>query len=276
MEREKNTLGKVITYTVLIGYAVVTLYPFLWALSASFKPYNEIIGGGLSLFSENFTLDNYKYMFSIGSDFMLWFGNSFFIAIVGTVLNVIFNSMAGYALARLSFPGKKSIFNIIIAVMMVPSQILIIPNYLIIKELGMLNTFSSIIIPSAVNVTYIFMMRQFFMNFPKDVEEAAGLEGLNRRQIFFKIIMPMAKPAVATQALFIFIGFWNNFMMPMLYLNSPEKYTLTLGLQMFQTQYASQWNYIMAASMITISPILLMYVVLNKYFMEGVRLGGEK
>lgn len=274
MKREK--LGKVVVYTILIVYAGITLYPFLWGLSASFKPYNEIVGGGLSLLSKNFTSDNYKYIMSVGSDFTKWFANSLTIAIIGTLLNILFNSMAGYALARISFPGKKQLFHIILAVMMVPGQILIIPNYLILKNLGMLNSFSAVIIPAAVNATYIFMMRQFFLNFPKEVEEAASLDGLTRTQTFFKIVLPMAKPSLATQAIFVFMGFWNEFMKPMLYLNDPNKYTLTLGLQMFQTQYVAQWNYIMAASMITISPILIMYMMFNKYFMEGVRIGGDK
>lgn len=273
---KKVKLGKILVYAILIIYALVTLYPFLWGLAASFKPYNEIVGGGLTLSSENFSFDNYKYIFNVGSDFMKWFSNSLFIAIVGTLLNLLFNSMGGYALAKLSFPGKKHLFHIILAVMMVPGQILIIPNYLIIKQLGMLNSFSAVIIPAAINATYIFMMRQFFLNFPKEVEEAASLDGLSRVQIFFKIVLPMAKPALSTQAIFVFMGFWNEFMKPMLYLNDPNKYTLTLGLQMFQSQYVAQWHYIMAASMITITPILIMYAVFNKYFMEGVRIGGDK
>lgn len=273
---KKEKLGKVLVYTILIVYSGITLYPFLWGLAASFKPYNEIVGGGLSLLSENFSIDNYKYIMSVGSEFMKWFGNSLAIATIGTLLNLLFNSMAGYALAKISFPGKKQLFHIILAVMMVPGQILIIPNYLILKNLGMLNSFSAVIIPAAVNATYIFMMRQFFLNFPKEVEEAASLDGLTRTKTFFKIVLPMAKPSLATQAIFVFMGFWNEFMKPMLYLNDPNKYTLTLGLQMFQTQYVAQWHYIMAASMITIAPILIMYMLFNKYFMEGVRIGGDK
>ncbi|WP_042273272.1 carbohydrate ABC transporter permease [[Clostridium] dakarense] len=273
---KKEKIGKILVYTILIIYALITLYPFVWGLAASFKPYNEIVGGGLTIFSDNFSLDNYNYILTAGSDFTKWFANSLIIAVIGTLLNLLFNSMAGYALAKLKFPGKNQLFYIILAVMMVPGQILIIPNYLIIKNLGMLNSFSAVIIPAAINATYIFMMRQFFLNFPKEVEEAASLDGLSRTQVFFKIVLPMAKPALGTQAIFVFMSFWNEFMKPMLYLNSPEKYTLPLGLQMFQNQYAAQWHYIMAASMITITPILIMYAIFNKYFMEGVRIGGDK
>ncbi|MBA3925104.1 carbohydrate ABC transporter permease [Listeria sp. FSL L7-1582] len=267
---------KIITYTLLIGYGLVTLYPFLWAVMASFKPYSEIIGGGLSLLPKAPTLENFSYIFTRDPLFPRWILNSFIIAISGTILNIIFNSMAGYALARLSFPGRKQIFLLILAVIMVPAQILLIPNYLIMKSIGILDTYNALILPGAINFGYIFMMRQFFVNFPREVEEAAQMDGLSRTQTFFRIVFPMAQASIATQGVFVFLGLWNEFMKPLLYITSPEKYTLTLGLQSFQTQNATQWNYIMAASVVSIIPILILYIVLNKYFMKGVRIGGDK
>ncbi|MBC1911350.1 carbohydrate ABC transporter permease [Listeria booriae] len=267
---------KIITYTLLIVYGLVTLYPFLWAVMASFKPYSEIIGGGLSLLPKNPTIENFSYIFTRDPLFPRWILNSFIIAISGTILNIIFNSMAGYALARLSFPGRKQLFLLILAVIMVPAQILLIPNYLIMKSIGILDTYNALILPGAINFGYIFMMRQFFVNFPKEVEEAAQMDGLSRTQTFFWIVFPMAQASIATQGVFVFLGLWNEFMKPLLYITSPEKYTLTLGLQSFQTQNATQWNYIMAASVVSIIPILILYIVLNKYFMKGVRIGGDK
>lgn len=267
---------KIITYTLLIGYGLVTLYPFLWAVMASFKPYSEIIGGGLSLLPKAPTLENFSYIFTRDPLFPRWILNSFIIAISGTILNIIFNSMAGYALARLSFPGRKQVFLLILAVIMVPAQILLIPNYLIMKSIGILDTYNALILPGAINFGYIFMMRQFFVNFPREVEEAAQMDGLSRTQTFFRIVFPMAQASIATQGVFVFLGLWNEFMKPLLYITSPEKYTLTLGLQSFQTQNATQWNYIMAASVVSIIPILILYIVLNKYFMKGVRIGGDK
>lgn len=267
---------KIVTYVLLVGYGLVTLYPFLWAVMASFKPYSEIIGGGLSLLPKAPTLENFSYIFTRDPLFPRWILNSFIIAISGTILNIIFNSMAGYALARLSFPGRKHLFLLILAVIMVPAQILLIPNYLIMKSIGILDTYNALILPGAINVGYIFMMRQFFVNFPKEVEEAAQMDGLSRTQTFFRIVFPMAQASIATQGVFVFLGLWNEFMKPLLYITSPEKYTLTLGLQSFQTQNATQWNYIMAASVVSIIPILILYIVLNKYFMKGVRIGGDK
>jgi multiple sugar transport system permease protein len=159
---------------------------------------------------------------------------------------------------------------------MVPAQILLIPNYLIMKSLGLLDTYSALIIPSAINFSYIFMMRQFYLSFPKEIEEAAQLDGLSRLSIFFRIVMPMSKASLGTQAIFVFLGFWNDFMKPLLYITTQEKYTLTLGLQSFQSQHATQWNYIMAAAVVTIAPIIILYILLNKYFMRSDKVGGDK
>ena len=273
---KKSKISQVILYTVLIVYALITLYPFLWAVFASFKSYTEIVGGGLNLIPQDPTLDNFIHILTRDENFMNWIWNSCYIAGVGTFLNIIFNSMAGYALARLSFPGRKSLFMLILAVIMVPGQILLIPNFLIMRNLSLLNTHGSLILPSAINFAYIFMMRQFFINFPKDVEEAAQVDGLGRFQIFFRIVFPMARASIATQSVFVFLALWNEFLRPLLYLSSPELFTLTLGLQTFQNRHTTQWNYIMAGSVISLVPILILYIILNKYFMQGFRVGGDK
>ncbi|MFS0784039.1 carbohydrate ABC transporter permease [Bacillus sp. 1P06AnD] len=273
---KKFKWSRAILYAILVIYALVTLYPFLWAVMAAFKPYKEIVAGGLNILPQEGTLDNFKYIFTKDPLFVKWIFNSFIIAGIGTIVNIIINTMSGYALARLRFPGRNYIFILILVVMMVPAQILLIPNYLIMKSLGLLDTYSALILPGAINFAYIFMMRQFFINFPKEVEEAAQVDGLNRFQTFFKIVFPMARPSIATQGVFVFLGFWNEFLKPLLYISSPEKYTLTLGLQTFQSQNLTQWNYIMAASVISIVPIIILYILLNKYFMQGFRIGGDK
>ena len=272
----KEKKFRTISYIVLAGYIILTIYPFLWAILAAFKPYSEIVGGGLTLFPKDFTLDNFKYIFTEDPLFPLWVRNSILIAVIGTILNVIFNSMCGYALARLNFKGKNSLLILVMIAIMVPAQILLIPNYLIMKSLGLLDTYSALIIPSAINFSYIFMMRQFYLSFPREIEEAAQLDGLSRLSIFFRIVMPMSKASLGTQAIFVFLGFWNDFMKPLLYITTQEKYTLTLGLQSFQSQHATQWNYIMAAAVVTIAPIIVLYILLNKYFMRSDKVGGDK
>ena len=274
--KQKNFF-KYLLYGILIVYAVLTLYPFIWAFTASFKPLKEIVSGDLSFIPKEFTTDAYAYIFGRSSLFSQWFINSVIISVIGTTVNIFLNTMAGYALARLSFPGRQRIFYGLLAMMMVPSQVLLIPNYLILVNLGLLDSFGALIIPAAINIGNIFMMRQFFVSFPKDIEEAASIDGLGRFQTFFKIDMPLAMPSIATQAVFTFMGFWNEFMKPMLYISTPSRYTLTLGLQTFQAKDGGvRWDHTMAASIITIIPIIAIYLIFNKYFLKGIRMDGEK
>lgn len=274
--KQKNFF-KYLLYGILIVYAVLTLYPFIWAFTASFKPLKEIVSGDLSFIPKEFTTDAYAYIFGRSSLFSQWFINSVIISVIGTTVNIFLNTMAGYALARLSFPGRQRIFYGLLAMMMVPGQVLLIPNYLILVNLGLLDSFGALIIPAAINIGNIFMMRQFFVSFPKDIEEAASIDGLGRFQTFFKIVMPLAMPSIATQAVFTFMGFWNEFMKPMLYISTPSRYTLTLGLQTFQAKDGGvRWDHTMAASIITIIPIIAIYLIFNKYFLKGIRMDGEK
>ncbi|MCL2828518.1 MAG: carbohydrate ABC transporter permease [Oscillospiraceae bacterium] len=277
MRIKKISPGRIILYMVLIIASAATLYPFLWMISASFLPLAEIVGGNMSLVSPNMSLDNYRFVLGLTSLFPRWFLNSFIVALVGTTINVIFNSMAGYSLARLTFPGRNKIYFGLLALIMVPGQVLLIPNYLIMNAMGMLDTFAAITLPAAVNIAYIFMMRQFFINFSTDVEEAASIDGLGRYARFFRISLPLARPAIATQSVFVFMGFWNEFVRPMLYLQTQENFTITLGLQTFSSRHAgTQWAQTMAAACITVLPIIIIYFVFNNFFLTGRRMDGEK
>ncbi|MBO0347747.1 carbohydrate ABC transporter permease [Phormidium pseudopriestleyi FRX01] len=267
---------KALLYGFLILYAIVTFIPFAWAMSASFKPLAEIVEGGMNFIPQNFTLENYQAIFTRERLFGRWLFNSAFIAVCVTGFNIVFNSMAGYALARIPFRGNRIVFGMILAVLMIPGQITLIPTFLILKSLGWLNTYQGLIVPSMVNATFIFMMRQFFVNFPKELEEAAALDGLNRWQTFWKVVMPLAKPALAAQAIFIFMGSWNNFFMPLIVVSSQDMFTLPLGLNTFKGQYISYWNYIMAASMVFTLPALAIYAFFNRYFVQGVTFTGNK
>ncbi|MEB1808847.1 MAG: carbohydrate ABC transporter permease [Bacillaceae bacterium] len=274
--KKKFSIGKAFLYAVLVGYAIVTLIPFLWALSSSFKTLEEILSGSMNFLPQMFTLENYRQIFIEQTLFPRWLFNSVFIAVVGTALNLLFNSMAGYALARISFPGKKSVFIIVLAVLMIPGQVTMIPNYLILKELGWLNSYQGMIVPAMVNATFIFMMRQFFVNFPKELEEAAALDGLTRLGTFFRIVLPIAKPALAAQAIFVFMAFWNDFMRPLIIMTDQEMFTLTVGLNAFKGQYVTYWNFIMAASMVFTLPVLIIYAFFNRYFLKGISFRGDK
>lgn len=263
-------------YSILVVYAIVTLIPFLWALSASFKPLSEIVTGELNFIPHQFTLENYQQLIVREPLFLRWLFNSIVIATSVTLLNLLFNSAAGYALARLRFPGRQLYFFLVLAVLAVPAQVTLIPTFLILKAIGWLNSYQGMIVPGMVNATFIFMMRQFFVNFPRELEEAAALDGLNRFKIFWHIVLPLAKPALAAQTIFIFMGSWNNFLLPVVILFDPEMFTLPLGLNTFKGQYISYWNYIMAASVVFTLPVLGLYTFFNRYFIQGVTFTGSK
>ncbi|NHC35588.1 carbohydrate ABC transporter permease [Scytonema millei] len=276
MKADKKISFIPILYAILIIYAIATFLPFAWALSASFKPLNEIIAGGLNLIPQNFTLENYQKIFLEEPLFGRWLLNSVIVASTVTILNLLFNSMAGYALARIPFKGNQILFFSILAVLMVPAQVTLIPSFLILKSLGWLNSYQGLIVPNIVNATFIFMMRQFFVNFPKELEEAAALDGLGHLETFFQIVLPLARPALAAQTIFIFLGSWNNFLMPLMIISTSDMFTLPLGLNTFKGQYISYWNYIMAASMVFTLPALLIYAFFNRYFIQGVTFTGSK
>jgi multiple sugar transport system permease protein len=265
-----------ILYILLVIYALITVVPFLWALSASFKPLAEIISGEVNFIPRQFTLDNYRQVFVEEPLFLRWFFNSVAIAVTVTLFNLLFNSLAGYALARLQFRGKRFWFLLILAVLAVPIQVTLIPTFLILKALGWLNSYQGMIVPSMVNATFIFMMRQFFLNFPPELEEAAALDGLGKFGIFWHIVLPLAKPALAAQTILVFMSSWNNFLLPVVILFEPEMFTLPLGLNTFKGEYISYWNNIMAASMVFTLPVIILYAFFNRYFIQGVTFTGGK
>ena len=264
-------------YLILVTYALVTLYPFLWTVSASFKTYAEITGG-VGLLPAAPTLANYIKLFLVDPLFPRWVVNSFGIAIVGTCINVVLNSMAGYSLARVSFRGRNAVFYALLAAMAIPGQVLLIPNYMLIHRQGRQDSYGATLLPGAVTLSYIFFMRQYFMNFSKEVEEAASIDGLSRYGTFFRISIPLARPAIATQATFVFLSFWNEFTRPMLYLKREALFTLPLGIQRSQSKYAgiTQWNEVLTASVVSILPIVVIYIILNRYLMQGGRQEGGK
>ena len=253
-------------YAVLACYSLLTLAPFAWAILTSLKSSREIAEAD-SLLPQAPSLTAYQMI--LGGPFYDWLWNSFTVALAVTVLNVLFNTMAGYALARFRFRGRGLVFRTLMLLVMVPSQVTLIPAYMIVARMGLVDTHLSVILTSAVSIAYIFMMRQFFINFPVEIEEAATLDGSGPFHRFFHIVLPMARPALATQAIFVFMGIWNEFMKPLLFISSVDSYLLTQGLNAVAKQYAksSSWELIMAGSVISILPILFLYIVLNRHFL---------
>lgn len=271
--RRKVSLGVIILYAIAILYACIALGPFLWTAITSFKSASET--AKMTIDFSKLTFSNYTYIWS-KFPFLRWTFNSIWIAFIVTAGNMLINSMAGYALARLEFPGKKVIFILILAMMMVPGQVVMVPTYMLLSKFGWVDSFKGMTIPFLYSLFNIFLMRQFFLNLPKSLEEAALIDGMGRFGIFFKIAIPLAKPALSTQFILTFAGNWNSFMWPSLLASSPEHYTLSVGLNSFYGQYFSLWNQVTAGVMILTVPTVILFLIFQKNFIKGISTSGLK
>ncbi|HEY8347050.1 MAG TPA: carbohydrate ABC transporter permease [Symbiobacteriaceae bacterium] len=272
----KSRPVRAILYVLLLGYAVITVGPFLMSVATALTKTEHLP----LLFSRwgippEITLENFKYILKSG-DFGRWFLNSVIVAGLGTLAKVFFNSLAGYALARIRFPGREFMFWVILATMMIPGAVILIPQYLILNRLGWLDTYAGLIVPFTVSAFGIFLMRQFFLTIPVELEEAAQIDGLGRFGIFWRVVLPLTKPALGAQIIFNFLGDWNNFLWPNLIARSREMYTLTVGLQTFKNEYYSFWNQVLAGSMFLTIPVIIVYLFLNRWFIKGITITGMK
>ena len=207
---------------------------------------------------------------------MRWFFNSVFISSSVTLLVLTVDALAAYGLARLNLPGKKPFMILILAMLMVPGQIMLVPMYLILNQLGWLDSPLSLIVPAGAGVFGVFLLHQFFVGIPKDLEEAAILEGCNRFQVFWYVILPLSKPALATLGIFTFMGAWNDFVGPLVFLDSVEKYTMPVGIALFQTSYYAEYGITLAAAMLCTLPTLIAFLLFQRQIVEGISMSGLK
>ncbi|SKA78640.1 carbohydrate ABC transporter membrane protein 2, CUT1 family [Caloramator quimbayensis] len=269
----KINMSKVIFYIITISYALIAIMPFIWSFYSSFRTPEDV--NKINISFKNLSMMNYKYIFTnlpIGRYYL----NSVIVAAIVTVGNLLINSMAGYAFARLEFAGKDIMFMIVLGIMMIPGQVLMVPTFVMLSKLNWLNSFRGLTIPFLFSSFYIFMMRQFFMSIPKDLEEAAFIDGMSRGGIFFKIALPLVKPALSTQAIGLFIGNWNAFLWPSLIATKKEWFTLPVGLGDLEFRYFSFQNQVMAGTMCLTIPIIIMFLVLQKYIIENSTTSGMK
>lgn len=270
-------LRLLLSYALLFLLALSFLYPFLLSVTTSLKPLPEIARNPVQLIPETITLEGYTRMRNLNVG--RWAFNSALVATVITVGNILFASMAGYALARIPFPGRQPLFLTILGTMMVPGIVLLIPLFIILKQLGMIDTYWGLTMPKLVGAFGVFLMKQFFESVPKDLEEAARIDGANRLQMFFRVILPIARPALVALVIFTFQGAWNDFMFPLIVISvRQELYTLPLGLAVLRGALGEnlQWNAILAGSLITTLPMAIVFIFFQRYFIEGISYSGIK
>lgn len=279
-ELKMNELGlkkdkKILIHLVLIIGVITTVIPFIWMILTSLKTLGESTQIPPEIFPSVPQWGNYKEAIDT-LPYAKFYYNTIVYTLVTTIGQLVFCSMAGYAFARIDFPGKNFIFVLILSVLMVPGQIFIIPQFMIIKKLGLLNTISALILPSLFSAFGTYLMRQFFISIPKELEEAAVLDGYNRFQILWKVMIPLVKPALTALAISTILYCWNSLMWPLIVNTSIDKMTLSAGLASLQGQHSTNYPVMMAGTVLAIWPMIVVFLIFQKQFVEGMAFTGTK
>lgn len=264
-------------YALLIIGAFSMLFPFFWMLLTSFMNSSQILSGAANFVPKPFIFDNYVNVAHEIPVFQ-YFINSLLVAVLTTAGQVLISAMAGYAFARMTFKGREILFFIILLTMMIPPQVNIIPLFFIMKELNWIDTYQALVVPGLFGGFGVFLMRQWFKGLPKSLEDAAKIDGCNYFQTFFKIILPLGIPAIATLAIFTFITSWNSFMWPLIITNSDSMRTLPVGLAIFKGSFreTTEWGQLMACAVLAIIPVIAVFLMGKKYFIKGIMAGAVK
>ncbi len=277
--RQRQFVKKTGAYIFLTIGAVTMVGPFLWMVSTSLKNPGDVFSYSKVWWSEwiptKFVWQNYVQAWHV-VPFAKFYLNSIFVSFAITLGQVATSAMAAYSFARLRFPGRDRLFFAYLATMMVPGAVTMIPVFILLEKLGWVDTFKAMILPSMFTAYGTFMLRQFFMTLPRDLEDAAKIDGCSYTGIFWRIILPLSKPALATLTTFTFMGSWMSFMWPLIVMNTHEKFTLPIGLAYFQSLHGTDWTLLMAGSLMMILPILLVFMFNQRFFVEGIKLSGIK
>ncbi len=276
MKSKKTKITRIFCYILLIGISVVMLFPFFWMVRSSFMTNREIMTMPIQWLPSHYDLENYRKAFR-SAPFVRYFLNSALIVLCNMLGAVLSASFIAFGFARLRFPGRNLWFALLLSTMMIPYTVLMIPQFLIWQSLGGYNTFYPLIVPCFFGSAFnIFLVRQFYSGIPKEYDEAALVDGANYFVIWAKIIVPMSKPALCSVGVFTFMNTWNDFMGPLLYLDDRKLKTVSLALQNFMGQHKSDWNQMMATATVITIPMIVVYFMAQKYFIEGITFSGLK
>lgn len=264
-----------VIYALLAGLVVLMLGPYLYIFSSSFKETYTLISVPPQLIPEEFVWDNYSYILR-ELPFSLWFFNTILVAVLVTVGTVLIDALAAYAFAKKEFWGRDLLFGLMLATIMIPGALLLIPAFLITNELGLLNSYGGLIIPSLANVLGVFLLRQFMQTIPEELEHAARIDGCSDLGVFWRIILPLSAPALATLSIVVFTSQWNNLVWPLVVLNDKDLYTLPLGLALLRGEFQVNYGITSAAAFLSVVPLIVVFLFLQRYFLEGLTVGAVK
>ena len=275
MTKTIRLLKRVPFYLLLFGLVLVTVFPFLWMISASLKYDAQVFTNPIQWIPDPINPGNYSKVWQ-EVPFLTFYKNTAIVAVFGTALQVLCCSLAAYAFAKLRFFGKNLLFLAFLATTMIPWHAIMLPQYILLGQLGMTNKLSTLILMQGFSAFGAFLMRQFFMGLPNELREAGKIDGAGELRIFLQIMLPQATPGLATLTIFTFIGQWNDYIAPLIYLNDPSKYTLQLGLGMFSGQYTMQYALTMAGTVCAMVPIFIVYLIFEKQITQGIAFTGMK
>jgi multiple sugar transport system permease protein len=262
-------------YIMLIFWAVLSFIPLTWLFITAFTPQDFIVRMPPKINLVLMSLENFVNLFERGQVFT-WFFNSFYIACFVTVFNLFFSSLAGYTLAKKMFPGRRAIFWMIICTMMIPGQVTLVPIFIMMTKMRLLDTHAALILPQVVSVFSIFLMKQYIQTLPSELEDAARIDGCSEFSVFWRIILPLCRPVLAVLGIFIFVANWNNFLWPLIMLNTPSKFTIQVGLATLQEQFATDYGILMAGAAFAAVPMIIVFLAFQKHFIKGLTIGGVK
>ncbi len=269
----RRRFGKTLLFLFVLALGLVTIFPLLWMISSSLKGSAEQYD--LKLLPQNPSLDNFRYVFS-AIPFWRYMVNSFFVSVTVTVIALWFHSMAAYSLARLRFPGREFIFLAIFATMLVSLPVILVPLFILVREFHMLNTYAGLIVPAIFNAFGIFLLRQFYIGIPRELEEAAIIDGAGYWRVYWNIILPLSKPILAALSVFFFLANWNSFLWPLTITTDQNLWVVQIAISSFQQQYSSSQNYIMAASVVVAMPTMLLFLFFQRQLVESIKTSGFK
>ncbi len=268
-------MKRVLIHLALIIGAIATIIPLAWMVSASFMPAGEATKFPPRLIPSHITLEHYRGLFTnlnLGRAFL----NSLFVAVIATILSLLFNSMAGYAFAKLRFRGRDRMFALLVAALAIPAQVAMLPLFLMLKSVGLVNTYAGVLIPYIATIYGIFLVRQFMVSIPDDLLAAARIDGASEWRIYWSVVMPVARPVLATLAIFTFMSAWNDFMWPLIILSDGDKYTMPVAVANLVGEHAQDLELMMASAVLTIIPVLTLFFVLQKQYIAGMMAGSVK
>lgn len=275
MVQKTNNVARAAQYILLIALTVITLLPLIWMLSASFKLSTEVFTSPIRWIPETFHWENYVQIWQ-KVDFGRFTWNSAKLTVLVTIIQLLTCSFAAYGFTKCKFPGRDTLFLGYVATIAIPWQTFMLPQYMMMNRMHLVDSHLGYVLLQSFGAFGVFLLRQFFLGIPNELLEAARIDGLSEYGIYFRIVLPLAKPAMATLAIFTFVTIWNDYMGPMIYFNTEANKTIPLGIRMFVGQYSADYQLIMAASVLSLVPVLVMYVFCQKYFVQGVATSGLK